>query len=710
MANTEIDLENRLVWMEGDYTCKPVNLKNARVIEGLSFLTETTVEFVSSNVELDLQEMLGKTIHLGLKDDKDESRYFTGTCTAVEYVGVYQGMMHFVAEVRPWLWFLDRTYESRIFQDKTVPEIIKLVLDEYGFTGQINKLTETYDKRIYCVQYHETDFDFISRLMEEEGIYYFFVQAGQGNKELKMVLADGIAAHKPNTTGPDLDFYFKESEYRRKSDHIFDWAHNTSVVTGKVTLKDYDFEKPRAELQAVSSIEKGKHSHKKYEHYRYPGHMRLGNQPANFAKVRMQAEAVQHKLARGAGNVRTLGAGQTFKLKGHTRTSVNIEYLVVRAEHRLQIETDYEDQETKKPLFNTTIPVDEDNKDTYRITFDVIPKSEPFRAPQETRWPRIPGLQTAVVTGPAGEEIYTDKYGRIKVQFHWDRAGKKDENTTCWVRCVMPWTGKNWGMISIPRIGQEVAIQFEEGDPDRPICTGMLYNADTMPPYELPANETQSGIVTRSTKDGSAQTFNELIFDDKKEAEFVRFQSERDYIQTIKNNATVTIGLEHKDDGDLTQTIHRNKTETIKTGDHVFKVETGNQEVFIKTDHTETIEGKATQTITGDTKQQVKTGNFVQNVDTGNLTRKVAKGNEAVTVSMGNYSLKTALGSIKEEAMQEIELKVGSSSIKIDQTGVTIKGMIIKIEGTAMMEAKAPMTTVKGDGLLVLKGGITMIN
>ncbi len=710
MANTEIDLENRPVWIEGDYNCKPVNLKNARVIEGLSFLTETTVEFVSSNLELDLQEMLGKTIHLGLKDDKDESRYFTGICTAVEYVGLYKGMMHFVAEVRPWLWFLGRNYESRVFQDKTVPEIIKAVLDEYGFTGQINKLTETYEKRIYCVQYDETDFDFISRLMEEEGIYYFFVQAGADNKELKMVLADGIAAHKPNTTGPDLDFYFKEAEYRRSSDHIFDWAHNTSVTTGKVTLKDYDFEKPRADLQAVSSVEKGKHAHKKYENYRYPGHMRLGHQAANFAKVRMQAEAVRHKLARGAGNVRTLGVGQTFKLKGHTRTSVNIEYLVVRAEHRLQIENDYEDQEPKKLLFDTAIPVDKDNKDTYRITFDVIPKTEPFRAPQETRWPRVAGLQTAVVTGPEGEEIYTDKYGRIKVQFHWDRQGKNDENTTCWVRCVMPWTGKNWGMISVPRIGQEVAIQFEEGDPDRPICTGMLYNADTMPPYDLPANATQTGIVTRSTKQGSAKTFNELIFEDKKDAEFVRFQSERDYTQTIKNNATVTIGLEHKDKGDLTQTIHRHKTEIIKTGDHTFKVETGNQVVFINTDHTETIKGKATQTITGDTTQKVETGNFVQDIDSGNLTRKVAMGNEAVTVSMGDYSLKTALGSIKEEAMQEIELKVGSSSIKIDQMGVTIKGMMIKIEGTMMVEAKAPMTTVKGDAMLVLKGGITMIN
>ena len=393
--------------------------------------------------------------------------------------------------------------------------------------------------------------------------------------------------------------------------------------------------------------------------------------------------------------------GQTFKLKDHPRVSDANEFLLVSAVHHLQIETDYEDEETRNQLIDSRLDYDPLNKDTYRCIFEVIPKADQFRAPIVTPWPEIPGVHTAIVTGPSGEEIHTDKFGRIKVQFHWDREGQNNEKSTCWIRTMMPWTGKNWGMIAIPRIGQEVVIQFEEGDPDRPICTGMLYNADTMPPYELPKNMTQSGVKTRSTKKGGAENFNELMFEDKKDEELVRFVAEKDYKQVVENNADITIGLEKKDEGSLTQTIHKTKTETIKTGDHIFKVETGNQDVFIKTDHKEVIEGKATQTITGDTTQTVKTGNFKQTIETGNKT---------VEVKLGNSSLKTAVGKINEEAMQSIEMKVGSSSIKIDQMGVTIKGMIVKIEGTTMLDAKGMMTKVTGDAMLKLQGGLTMIN
>ncbi|MEX0310044.1 MAG: type VI secretion system Vgr family protein [Tateyamaria sp.] len=707
MAADQVELENRQVWMEGNYSSKPVNLKNARVIEGLSMLTQTTIEFVSSNDALDMQEILGKTIHLVLLDADDKERYFTGTCTSLEYVGLYQGMSHFVAEVRPWLWFLTRTHENRIFQELNVLDIIKEVMEPYGFWSDVDKRTSgTYKERVYCVQYGETDFEFISRLMEEEGIYYYFIQ---DQKKLKMVIADSISAHKPAPGGPDFEFNFKESEYRRKEDHIFDWAENTKATTGKVTLDDYDFESPKADLKTVTSMPKGDHSHKTYENYRYPGHSRIAGMGDTFTKVRMEAEAVRHKLSRGAGNVRTLGVGQTFKLKEHPRKNNNIEYLITYAVHNLQIETDYEDQETKKPLFNSTIPVDEDNKDTYRVTFDVIPKSEQFRAPQTTAWPKL-GLQTAVVTGPSGEEIYTDKYGRIKVQFHWDRLGKNDEKTTCWVRVVMPWTGKSWGMISIPRIGQEVVIEFEEGDPDRPICTGMLYNADTMPPYGLPDNMTQTGIKTRSSKQGSASNYNELVFEDKKDNEFIRMHSEKDYFQTIENNAEVTIGVDKQDPGDLTQTIYHTKTETIQTGDHIFKVETGNQEIFIKTDHTEDIEGTSTQTIKGDTTQTVTDGDYAQTIESGDSTREVSSGDDTHTVTTGDMTVDVSAGSISITAGMEICLTVGGNSITIDNSGITVSGTLVTVEGTATVDIGSPSTTVAGDGMLTLDGGVTMIN
>ena len=708
MAADDLELKNRDLWIQGAYSAKPVFLKNARVTEGLSKITEMTVEFLTSNAKLDVHDFLGKAMAVGIKDDKSADRFFSGTCISVEYIGLYQGLHHYVADVRSWLWFLTRTRENRIFQDKTVVEIIQEVISDYGFSSKTkSKLSGSYKKRTYCVQYRETDFDFISRLMEEEGIYYFFDQ----NKDTEnMILADSVRAHEPTPNFSTIEFYYREAEYRRTTDHIFEWNTSALVTPGKVTLDDFDFEKPKADKKSVKAMPKGKHSYKNFEHFKYPGHLRTTGTDSDFTRVAVEALAAQHELSRGVCNVRTIGAGQTFKMKEHPQKDLNDEYLVVNAVHHLQIETDYEDDESTLPLIDNRLPADDRNKDTYRCFMDVIPKKVPFRAPQTTPWPEISGLQTAIVTGPSGDEIHTDKYGRIKVKFHWDRSSTKEDKTTCWVRCVMPWTGKNWGMISVPRIGQEVAIQFEEGDPDKPICTGMLYNADTMPPYALPANMTQTGIKTRSTKKGGKDNFNELVFEDKKDSEFVRLQSEKDFKQIIKNDATITIGLEKKDKGDLTQTIHRNKTETLNTGDHTFTVKDGKQTIKVKKDHTETLEAKATQTITGNTTQTIKTGNYVQTLNKGNVTRTLKMGNEKVSLKMGNYDLKAALGKIKEEALQSIELKVGANSIKIDQMGVTIKGMMVKIQGTAMLEAKSPMSQIKGDGLLILKGGMTMIN
>jgi type VI secretion system secreted protein VgrG len=306
---------------------------------------------------------------------------------------------------------------------------------------------------------------------------------------------------------------------------------------------------------------------------------------------------------------------------------------------------------------------------------------------------------TAVVTGPGGEEIYTDEYGRIKVQFHWDREGENDENTTCWVRTVVPWSGRGWGMFGVPRIGQEVVVEFERGNPDRPIVTGMVYNDATRHPFEFPSSKTMSGVKTNSSKGGGGA--HELVFEDMKDEEFVRMISEKDYFLKIKNNAEITIGMDKKDAGDLTQTIYRHKTETLKTGDYAFTIEKGNRKVKISDNHGEEIGGKSDTKITGNTTLKITQGNFSETIDMGNYETKV---------KMGNISTKADLGKIDTEAMQSIELKVGQSSIKVDQMGVTIKGMMIKIEGTAMVDVKGAMTNVKGDAMLVLKGGLTMIN
>ncbi|MBC7153102.1 MAG: type VI secretion system tip protein VgrG [Rhodobacteraceae bacterium] len=694
MSAEKAVLENRQVRIKGPLPRERMFIKAARIEEGFSELTRTTVEFMSPDRALDLDKVVGQPITIEIQAADESWRQFGGTCIEAEALGLYQGLGLYTLQLRPWLWFLTRTSDNRIFQDMTVPDIAKKIFGEMGFADFDMKARGT-GARVYCVQHRETDFDFLSRLFEEEGIYYWS-EMRQGKETL--VIADDAGAHAAVPGHASIDFYLREAEYRRREDHVFEWQGSRRVTSGKVTLTDYDFENPRADLKAIKAIPKGSHSHKDAELYDYPGPHRKTALGDKYARIRMEAEAARHDTRAGVGNVRTMGVGQTFTLRDMVDKSRSGDYLITRATHLIQIETDYEDHETRTQILPGRLLFDADNTDTYRCTFNVIPRATPYRTPRKTPWPRIPGLLLATVTGPAGEEIYTDKYGRIKVQFPWDREGKRDENTTCWVRTVMPWTGKGWGFVAIPRIGQEVVIQFEDGDPDRPICTGMLYNADTMPPYALPANMTQSGIQTRSTKGGGAANYNELVFEDKKDAEFIRFHSEKDYFQTVENNAVINIGLDKKDPGDLTQTIHHHKTETIKTGDKTLTVETGSEFRTIATDKTEDIGVNDSLTVGAD-----------RTMDIGaNLTETVASdmalsvsGKRDVTVS-GNITEKSD-AKIAISAAIEIKLSVGGSSITIDNAGVTIKAPTVTVSGQAV-------TKVEGAASLILKGGVTLIN
>lgn len=310
--------------------------------------------------------------------------------------------------------------------------------------------------------------------------------------------------------------------------------------------------------------------------------------------------------------------------------------------------------------------------------------------------------------GPPGEEIWPDKYGRIKVQFHWDREGTNDEKSSCWVRVATPWAGKQWGMIHIPRIGQEVIVAFEEGDPDQPLIVGSVYNYEQMPPYKLPDNKTQSGLKSRSSKQASATNFNELRFEDKKDAEQIYVHAEKDFDGVIENNESRKVGFEKKDKGNQSIEIFNNQE--LKVG--CSQASEGSQTITVYKDRTETVE-------TGNEMVTVKKGNRTVNVDTGNDTHqikmgnrdvKIDMGNDTLTIKMGNQTTKLNLGKSATEAMQSIELKVGSSSIKVDQMGVTIKGMMVKIEGQVQTEVKGLMTSVQGSAMTTVKGAITMIN
>ncbi|WP_027233867.1 type VI secretion system Vgr family protein [Leisingera caerulea] len=696
--------ENDLAWMSGSYSTDGLMLSRAIVREGLSKLTETTIEFAATKAQPKLEDLVGKTMNVHVMRNPDTEQQFSGLCISVEYLGFRNGYEMYVAEVRPWFWLLTRTSDLRVFQEKSTVEIIKQLFSEYGFSDYTDKLSDSYEAREYCLQYRESDYAFLCRLMEEEGIYFYFDSTTSPGSPEKLVLCDGVSGHSPVMGGAEIEFHARDDRDRRREEHISEWAKEEILTRGKVTLNDFDFLTPSADLKAASAIAKGKHSHKDHEVYDYQGHYRknsgLGNK---LTRVQMEAQAIRHKRWRGASSVATLGTGYTFTLKDHPVNENNKEYLVTDAEHHIKLAWDYGERESRTTKVATSGEMRHDVKarnmdypkemehDVYAATFGAILKSDQFRAPLVTPWPEVQGLQTATVVGKSGEEIWTDEHGRIKIQFHWDREGESNETSSCFVRVMTPWSGKNWGMVAIPRMGQEVVIQFEDGNPDRPICTGMLYNAETMPPYTYPDDQTQLGIKTNSSKGGGG--YNELMFDDKKDSELMRVQAQKDHQMLVKDRSTVTVGLDapdpevtSADEKSYVFTVQQHMTETVHQGDRTEVVETG------------------------DKSENIQTGNMTLDVDTGNLTETIAQGDHTETVSLGNLTVDVTAGKIAMSAGQEIKLTVGASEVKIDNSGVTIKGPMIKIEGTGMVEAKAPMTTVKGEAMLTLKGGLTMIN
>ena len=677
-------------------------LMRAQVEEGLSQITETTIEFMSQDIDLDLEKIIGQRMPLELDAPKDKVRYFHGTCVSAEYLGSHLGRGYFRATVRPWLWFLTRCADCRIFQDKSVIDIVKEVFRGRKFSDFKDNTKRSYAKRDYCVQYRETDYDFIARLMEEEGVYFYFEH--EKSKEV-LVLADDMSAHAPIEDAREIDFYYREDEYRRGTDHIFEWRGGERVQSGKITLQDYDFEKPKSDLKAVKILTGPRHAHKSYEIYDFPGRHRDSATGEHHAKVRMEGLDATRLRAQGAGNVRQLTAGAKFKLKKHPRKSENAEYLVISARHQMQIDAEEQDREMVEAILGPLLAFDRTNSpDTFRSSFEVQPVRAPYRPPQVAPRPGIPGVQTAVVVGKKGEEIWTDKHGRVKVQFHWDREGRKDERSSCWVRTSVPWSGKSWGIAAIPRIGQEVVVQFEDGDPDRPMITGMVYNGDTKPPFSLPANQTQMGIKTNSSKGGAG--FSELVFEDKKDAEFVRLQSERDFKQIIKNDAEIEIGLQHKKPGKLKQTIHGDKTEVIREGDHSFTVAKGEEKIDIAKARTTEI-GAADKLTVKDAKSDKISKDY--EIDIGKALD--LKANSKITLKCGASKIE----------MTPSKITISAPQVDIQATAtakVTANGQL-KLEGKSMASLKGSgmlklegggLSQLKSSGMLMAKGALTMIN
>ncbi|RUZ70583.1 type VI secretion system tip protein VgrG, partial [Mesorhizobium sp. M7A.F.Ca.US.006.01.1.1] len=475
-----------------------------------------TVGFVSTDSDIDPLKMLGGP--LSIEAESDPKRWFSGIVSEFRLTRLEDRLAYYEAVIRPWLWFLGNTTDCRIFQNKSVLDIVKDIFKKYGIAEFDLRLQGSYPPREYCVQYDEPDLDFVQRLLEHEGILYFF-EHDDGKHTL--VLADAMSKLKPAPGYEKVLYNFEGQGSRRDVEYITEWIPGSSVRPGAYAHTDYDFTKPGADLMAKSA-QPFSHKEAAGENYRQPGaHLETGRGDSLAAIRREEIQAVHQRIA-AVGTVRGLYSGCTFKLDSFPREDQNQEYLVVSAEYRLF-----------DPGYRAHADV---NSENFKVILGLAPTALPYRPPRITPRPIMRGPQTATVVGPSGEEIFTDKYARVKVQFHWDRLGKKDQNSSCFVRVSQTWAGSGWGFIQIPRIGQEVIVDFIEGDPDLPIITGRVYNASQMPPYGLPGSATQSGWKSDSSKGGGG--YNELMFEDKAGSELVNFQAQKDHNLLVKHDRT----------------------------------------------------------------------------------------------------------------------------------------------------------------------------
>jgi len=552
--------------------------------EELGRPSEFELAALSTRSDIKPSDLLGKKVTVKLEREKGGTRYFNGYVTRFAQGDTLGRYHEYRMTVRAWLWFLTRTSDCRIFQEKTVPDIIKEVFADHSMAVFDDGLNGTYAQREYCVQYRETDFDFVSRLMEEEGIYYY-IEHGDDKHTVKLVDAD--SAHKKLDGRDSIPYRPPGRELHGDEECITVFRLAQRIKPGLVATRSYDFSKPKADLGVKAQIIE-KHDSADYEIYDYEGDYVQADNGDHLARVRIDELHTGFELAEVECNVREIAVGHTFKLTNAPRKDQEKDYLIVKADWDLQ---------------NNAHETNTEEAAVYHCTMTVLQAKQQFRPARITPRPRMGGPQTAVVVGPGGEEIYCDKYGRVKVQFHWDRYGKKNENSSCWIRVSNPWAGGNWGGMAVPRMGQEVIVDFLEGDPDQPIITGRVYNADQMPPYALPANMTQTGIKSRSSKGGGAANFNEIRFEDKKGSEQVFLHAEKNQDIEVEKDETHWVGNDRKKniDHDETTVVRNNRTETVGV----------NEKIDIGANRTETVGANETISVSGNRTETVSQNEVV---------------------------------------------------------------------------------------------------
>ncbi|GAB2187154.1 type VI secretion system Vgr family protein [Roseibium sp. LAB1] len=523
--------------------------------EGLSEDFEIRLEVLSQKEDLNFDDAIATHMTVKAVTNNGDTRHFDGLLTDAKWMGFRDSYYIYKLTLRPWFWLLTKNSNCRIFKDKTAPNIIADVLGAHDFADHRMKLTESYDPIHYCVQYRESDYDFCCRLMEEFGISYFFEHS---DGKHTMILADAKSSYSPIVGDSSIPYIALGGDSQRKEEHLYHWIPTRKFRTGKFAVNDYDFEKPSALLEAERDAGAAYRAGS-LENYDYPGRYTEKDKGTTFSKIRLEAEQAADKRIETAGEVPRFFAGGLFTLTDHPHGPQNKEYLIVRASHQIITEQ-----------YRTGGGGAQG--EAYTGTYDVLASDIPFRTPAITRKPRIPGPQTAKVVGQG--EIDVDEYGQIMVEFHWDR----DKTQSRRVRVAQVWSGKNWGGIYIPRVGQEVIVQFLEGDPDQPIIVGTVYNAENMPPYPLPGEKNKAGIKSDSTVGGGG--YNEFVLDDSKGQELIGVHAQKDMETVIENDEMLHVKncRETKIDVNRTEKVGKNTTEEIGMN---WKVTAGTKIQFI---------------------------------------------------------------------------------------------------------------------------------
>lgn len=587
--------------------------------EEISRMFSYSLELVSEDNDIAPMDIIGKNVTVKVALEDGRTRYingviaqFTQTRVGGEDEQVLQNSTY-AATLVPWLWFANRGVNSRIYQGKDVKQIVEQVCTRWESKDyRMDGLTGEYQPREYCVQYRETDFNFICRLLEEEGIYFYF--AHEDGKHT-LVLADNPQEHKPCPVQDVVRCQLSGGATVLTEGVITGMGWNQEVRFGKYTLKDYNYLTPATDLK-VEVGEQQRSGPDEREYYLYPARYTTRSEGERLVNLRMQAEEARVKTMHGVSNCRTFASGYRFNLQEHPRADLNGKpYVITSVTHQ-----------ARQPIGGSG----EDTPGTYTNRFTCIPADVPFRPPLNTPRPVVAGVQTAVVTGPQSEEIYTDEHGRVKVRFHWDREDNKNEESSCWARVAQLWAGQGWGGVWIPRIGHEVIVSFVDGDPDRPLVMGSVYNAHQTPPYKLPDNATQSGIKSHSSKGGTADNFNEFRFEDKKGAEQIVMHAEKDMDTSVEANDSLDVGgdrkvhvkghFTEKIDGGEERTVMAGAKETISGG--MQQTIDGGEKRTVIGGITETVNGGVTETILGSETRTVN-GGQTETV-TGAVTQTVA--------------------------------------------------------------------------------------